>query len=220
MMHFPRFRDLPRKMAGLEIDKRGFPVPWFVAWQDGEPVFPAMDPRKLKLAITRDLCWVCGHELGRIKAFVIGPMCAVNRTSSEPPCHVECARFSALSCPFLTKPAMGRVPLDHYGGSKENVAGEMLERNPGVTLIWQTKRYETWNDGKGGILFDIGKPHHVEWFREGRAASRAEVRESVDTGLPFLHELVTSEETLERREEAAAELRRRLGELEVLLPKA
>jgi hypothetical protein len=219
-MHFPRFRDLPRKMAGLPIDKRGFPVPWFVAWQDGEPVFPAMDPRKLKLAITRGLCWVCGHELGRIKAFVIGPMCAVNRTSSEPPCHVECARFSALSCPFLTKPQMGRVPLEHYGGTVETVAGEMIARNPGVTLLWHTKRYTTWNDENGGILFDIGKPHHVEWFREGRAATRDEVLDSIDGGLPFLYELAMSEETHPQRELAAAEIRHRMAELRPLLPKA
>jgi hypothetical protein len=179
-----------------------------------------MDPRKLKLAITRGLCWVCGHEIGRIKAFVIGPMCAVNRTSSEPPCHVDCARFSALSCPFLTKPNMGRVPLEHYGGTVETVAGEMCARNPGVTLLWHTKRYTTWNDEKGGILFDIGKPHHVEWYREGRAATRDEVLDSIDGGLPFLYELAMSEETHPQRELAAAEIRHRMAELRPLLPKA
>lgn len=216
-MNFPRFRDMPRKMAGLTVDHRGFPVPWFVAWQDGKPVFPALDPRKLKQAIARNLCWVCGGELGRIKAFVIGPMCAVNRTSSEPPCHVECARFSALNCPFLSKPAMGRVPIEHYGGTRENTPGVMLERNPGVTLIWLTRRYDLFNDGAGGILFDIGEPHGVEWYARGRRATRAEVLESIKTGLVELEALAAEESDFVA---ARAELNRRCAAALELVPLA
>jgi hypothetical protein len=217
MADFPRFRAMPRKMAGLAIDHRGFPVPWFVAWQDGKPVFPAMDPRKLQRAIVRNLCWVCGGELGRIKAFVIGPMCAVNRTSAEPPCHLECARFSALNCPFLSKPAMGRVPIEHYGGTRENTPGVMLERNPGVTLIWQTRRYELFDDGAGGTLFDIGKPHSVEWYARGRRATRLEVLESIETGIPHLEALVEADPD---RAGAQAELDRRLAAALELVPQA
>ncbi len=185
---------MPARMRGLPVDHRQFPVPWFVAWRDGEPIFPAMDPRKLKMAWEQNRCWVCGGELGRIKAFVIGPMCAVNRVSSEPPSHLECARFSAMNCPFLSKPNMGRVPHDHYGGDKDSPAGIMIDRNPGVTLVWQTLRAQVFNDGNGKALFDIGKPHHVDWFREGRAATRKEVWDSITTGLPFLVEACKQDE--------------------------
>ena len=200
----PRYSDLPARMRALPLDKRGFPVPWFVArrrlrasiaGKTGQrwPVFPAMDARKRRLAWKDNLCWVCGQKMGRVRAFVIGPMCAVNRTSAEPPCHLDCARWSALNCPFLSRPAMGRVPLDHYGGTGENVPGVMLPRNPGVTLVWQTLRPAIFGAGAGNFLFDIGKPHAVEWYARGRAATRAEVLASIESGLPSLLQLVDAD---------------------------
>ena len=70
-----RYPDLPERMKSLPVDHRGFPVPWFVAWVDGKPVFPAMDGDKLRQAIQFGKCWVCGKPLGRFKYWVIGPMC-------------------------------------------------------------------------------------------------------------------------------------------------
>jgi hypothetical protein len=119
-----------------------------------------------------------------LRAFTIGPMCAVNRTSSEPPSHLECSRFSARNCPFLTRPRMKRVGEENLPCGAVTAAGEMIKRNPGVALVWVTKRYEAFPDGKGGTLFDIGEPHAVEWYAQGREASRAEVLESIETGLP------------------------------------
>jgi hypothetical protein len=192
-----RFPDLPAKMRRLPVDRRGFPVPWFVKWLDGEPVFPAMDGDRMVRAIRQGRCWVCGGELGRLSAFVIGPMCAINLTSAEPPSHLECARFSARNCPFLANPRMRRVPSEKYGGAGPNgAAGVMLDRNPGVTLVWIVKGrgrpYTVRADGPvgAGTLFDIGKPHAIEWYCEGRPATRAEVVDSIESGLPHLQAMV------------------------------
>ncbi len=70
--------------------------------------------------------------------------------------------------------------------NKGNVAGVMIERNPGVTVVWTTKRYKLKPDGMGKMLFDIGEPVSVTWWREGRPATHAEVMESIRTGLPIL----------------------------------
>lgn len=188
-----RFPDLPSRMRRLPVDHRGFPVPWFVAWIDGVPSFPVADGRKFNVAWKEGRCWVCGGHLGRVKAFVVGPMCAVNRTSSEPPSHLECARFSARNCPFLIKPRMKRVGEENLPCGVEEPAGTMIRRNPGAALVWQTLRASRWADGRGGHLFDIGKPHAVEWFAEGQAASREEVLESIRTGLPLLEEMCASD---------------------------
>jgi hypothetical protein len=209
------FPDLPARMRGLPVDHRGFPIPWFVAWQDGAPVFPAMDARKLGQAWRERLCWVCGQKLGRVSAFVIGPMCAINRTSAEPPSHLECARFSARCCPFLSRPQMARVPRDNYGGTREAVAGVMLERNPGVTLVWQTLRPDMFGVGRGAVLFNIGPPHCVEWYAQGRAATRAEVLESIAGGTPALLELVQADPDPDG---ARVEFARRLKAALELLP--
>ena len=104
-----RFPDLPATMRDLPVDHRGFPVPWFVAWIDGKPSFPVADGAKMALAVRQGLCWVCGGKLPKMRASVIGPMCAINRTISEPQSHLECARFSARRCPFMANPRMGRL---------------------------------------------------------------------------------------------------------------
>jgi hypothetical protein len=180
---------LPERMRNLRIDERGYPVPWFVAWvEDGHgrerPEFRAMDARKWRQAVKLKLCWVCGQQLGRWLAFPIGPMCAVNRVTAEPPSHRECAEYSIRNCPFLSQPQMVR----RTDGLPEEVGevGFMIKRNPGVVCLWITRGYELFDDGRGKPLITIGKPDTVTWWREGRPATRAEVEESIESGLPIL----------------------------------
>lgn len=186
--------EIPERIKGLPIGPNGMPVPWFVAWLDGKPEFRAADERKLATAVREKRCWVCGEPLGRFMTFVIGPMCGLNRTSSEPPSHIECARYSARACPFLSRPHMERREngLDAIGTVCP--AGNMIRRNPGVTLLWTTRNYSLFGDGCGGTLFRVGDPTELEWFCEGRPATRAEVAESVRTGLPALESIAKDQD--------------------------
>lgn len=174
----PRIAKLPRW--------RAYPVPWFVQWFDGKPDFRVADAVKQDDATRFGLCWVCGERTGRNVAFVIGPMCAINRVSAEPPCHTDCAVYSAMRCPFLATPTMKRrergLPADYV-----DPAGVMCPRNPGVALVWGTRAYSTFR-APGGYLYDIGEPTQVSWFAHGRPATRAEVLASIDSGLPVLRE--------------------------------
>lgn len=181
---------LPRRMAALPTDERGYPIPWFVDWLDGKPEFRAMDLRKFVRAVKEKLCWVCGERLGVNHVFVAGPMCGINRTSSEPPCHQDCAVWSAQNCPFLSMPRMVRRESD-MPAEAQDAAGFGIKRNPGVCMLWYTRNYEVYRtgaDGAGqaGYLITMGEPERIEWIREGRAATRAEVQESIDSGLPNL----------------------------------
>ena len=103
--------SMPPRIRRLPVSPAGFPVPWFIQWfdggkpcapGDGVPDFRVFDAGKLRLAIKARRCWVCGGQLGVHLAFVIGPMCSINRVISEPPSHRECAVFSATACPFLS----------------------------------------------------------------------------------------------------------------------
>lgn len=178
----PELPPVPKRMQSLPI-RRGYPVPFFVAMVDGEYHFPTADSRKMLQCLLKRLCWVCGKPLGAYLAFTIGPMCAINRISSEPPSHLECAEFSARACPFLVRPKMKRVQ-EHPEGS-EPPPGIYLERNPGVTLIYITRDF-TVLPADTGPLFSVGDPLNVIWYAEGRAATRAEVMASIDSGLPLL----------------------------------
>lgn len=187
--------SLPERMKHLPFDERGYVVPWFVDWIDGKPEFRAMDQRKWRSAIRENRCWVCGGVLGVMKVFVAGCMSGVNRTSSEPPSHYDCAKWSVLNCPFLSNPKMVRREDEVINNEsmREAAPGFAITRNPGVTMLWVTRQYETFPDGKGGRLIQMGEPGRVEWYREGRPATRAEVEESIDTGLPNLVALAQQE---------------------------
>lgn len=176
-------------MKSLPVDERGYVVPWFVEWIDGKPEFRAMDGRKWERAILERRCWVCGEKLGRFLTFVIGPMCGVNRTASEPPCHLECARWSARNCPFLSRPHMARRDHEQLKAAGATSSGVLLERNPGVTLLWTTRSYEVFDAGNGKPLIEIGESEQVEWWAERLPATREQVTASVESGLPFLAEL-------------------------------
>lgn len=193
-MTVSRFPDAPRNITALPVDKRGFPVPHFVPWIDGEPDFQAVDPKTVSRTHLLSLCWICGRPLqGDNKTFVIGPMCAVTRTSSEPPSHLPCARFAATACPFLSKPMAKRAPRT---GRHQPAPGKMIERNPGVTLLWTSPYYRTERQPEGGMLFRIGPPHALEWYAEGRTATRAEIMASIESGLPLLKEQATEPEAM------------------------
>jgi hypothetical protein len=183
------------------------PVPWFVAWIGDTPEFRAMSPVKRMMAITKKLCWVCGEKLGATMVFTAGPMCGINRTSAEPPCHPECARWSACNCPFLANPRMVRREDEVMNAetAMQNMAGIPLLRNPGVTLLWFTRSFSMFPDGMGNYLLEMGEPEFVEWYAQRRFATRDEVLRSISSGLPTLEDVASQQdgglEDLNRRVE-------------------
>jgi hypothetical protein len=214
----PELPELPRHMQGLPVDDRGYPIPWFAAWLDddgnqvhrgeGKADFRVLGGNAVIEAVREKRCWICGGRLGKFKAFVIGPMCAINLVNSEPPSHVECADFAGRACPFLSRPHARRREV----GMPEGVvdpAGIASLRNPKACLVWIIRggygyHRTTVRDGATvgeGLLFDLPEPHEVRWYAEGRKATVAEIEESVAGGLPELEALAQSDE--ERAEIAA-----------------
>lgn len=188
----PELEPLSVRMRALPVDARGFPVPFFVQWIDGAPEFRLMDRAKYVRALREHLCWVCGQPRGRYHTFLIGPMCAVNRVSSEPPSHRECAEWSARNCPFLSRPQMVRREDARTEGAAF-VGGTGIRRNPGVALAWTTRVFRLFRDQEGKPLLELGAPTAVSWWREGRPATRAEVVASIEAGLPALVALADQE---------------------------
>lgn len=192
--------EVPRRIQALPKNDGGYPVPWFVSWIDGKPDFRVVDARKIPIAVKERICWICGEQLGtKWMAFVIGPMCAINLVSSEPPSHRDCAIFAAKACPFLANP---RKPRNEHKLPTEATksAGIGLQRNPGVTLVWITRSYKPFRVPNGaapgagaGVLFQIGPCEEALWFAHSREATRAEIMESIDSGLPLLREPAEAE---------------------------
>lgn len=194
----PELPPLPPRIARLPVDHRGYPVPFFAAWLDdaGEPVergqgradHRVVYPGAQLDALRRAACWICGERVGSHKTFVIGPMCAVNRVSAEPPAHLDCGDWAALACPFLTRPHARRRAAGMPGEAAEAPPGVAIMRNPGVTLVWTTRSFVV-ERVPNGFLCRIGDAEHVRWYAEGRKATRAEVMASIDSGLPALRDV-------------------------------
>lgn len=202
---------MPIRIERLPISENGYPIPWFAATVPltGKRDLRIADAAKRDLAVKRNLCWVCGEKLGVYKAFVIGPMCVVNRTTSEPPTHLECALFSVAACPFLTKPRMRRNDAD-LPSDIEEAPGFSIMRNPGATCIWVCKTYKKFrlSSKSPDWLIQIGEPAQVEWWAEGRPATRTQVETSINSGLPILMDMArqgtdADVKELERRHQEA-----------------
>jgi hypothetical protein len=180
---------MPDRIAALPLcPRRRIPVPWFVAWEDrSQPAdFRIAAAGKIDQAHRNGLCWVCGQPRSRRASFVIGPMCAINRISSEPPSHHDCATYSAQACPFLARPHMLRRPdlLERVqAGELSRGAGDGHLRNPGVVLVWRTHSYTEVGDGRGGRLFRVGDPLRLDWYTQARTATRAEAAAAMLAGV-------------------------------------
>lgn len=206
----PGLPPLPPKMSHLPIDARGFPVPFFVAMVDGKPDHRVADTKKLETCLKRRVCWICGEPLGQFKAYVIGPMCGITRTVADPPSHLDCATYAATACPFLARPHAKRRTIA-LPGDIVFPPGNGIKRNPGVAGVWVSKQFRPFRVDNG-FLFDIGSPTSTTWYCEGRPATRAEVDESITSGLHLLRD-----EAHKEGPEAVAEFVQRCNALDALL---
>jgi hypothetical protein len=215
--------DMPPRIARLARDERGYPVPWFVQWMKDEapatrnapgaaPDFRYADQAFRSAAFKHGFCWVCGQRLGVHKVYVIGPMCVINRVTMEPACHRGCAEFTARACPFLTRPRQKR----NEKGLPEDAGapGVMIKRNPGCVCLYETPLAKPFNAGGGGWLIRLDAPVRVDWWAEGREATRAEVMASIESGYPIL-----MAEAEKDGEEAIQELIQMAARAMKLLPK-
>jgi hypothetical protein len=212
---------LPARVAALPKDSRGYPVPFFVEWVSNgkrakagapgaEPDFRFSRAEFRNKAFKYSLCWICGQPLGVHKVYALGPMCTVNRTTSEPASHRDCATFAATACPFLIRPRQKRnmkgMPDDR------DTPGMMIERNPGCVALYETRQAKAFDAGNGWLI-QLGKPDRVDWYAEGRQATRAEIMASIDAGHPIL-----LEQAMIEGQEAVEELHRWMLDALKLVP--
>lgn len=187
---------VPDRLKHLPTDSKwGLPVPFFVQWLDGNPEFRIADTDAWIKCVQSEVCWICGQPLGVYRAFVIGPMCSINRISADPPGHKECMEYALQVCPFMLNPRFERREKDRPPEYGKEMAGHGIMRNPGVMLLWVTKRGEYHMiDAGNGYLFKLRfEPVSIAWYREGRKATRPEIEESIRTGFPILFQQAQGE---------------------------
>lgn len=180
--------QIPDRLRGRPI-WNGYPTPYFVCWfRDGKlvpetvegavPSFPTTDHSRLVVCRKHNRCWICGQTLGAFKAFVFGPASALARASYEPPSHRDCARYAVQVCPYLINPNFKHATeRGHQLRPGERVLPEVQPHNPGLAVLWITRRYgvEARDPSRGIFVFVPGEPEHVELWAHGRKATYKEV---------------------------------------------
>lgn len=114
----------PDRMAHLEKDRRGFPIPFVVARDNaGEALFTINDTELTDQAIRESLCGICGGELefGDLW-WVGGPLSAFhpNGVFVDGPMHKECSTYALEVCPHLAAPRYTKR-LDNLPGKKNGM---------------------------------------------------------------------------------------------------
>lgn len=142
---------IPEFLKHLPIDKRGYPIPFFVPIKDGIPEFRFADVNKFNLCTEKKLCWICGRKL--IKNcffFLTGPHGLANRVQSDCPMHRECAEATMQLCPHI-----------FYGKAerKENVKfSYQAQEKPDIIYLIRSSKYKIIPSGEGNtqlIRFNV-----------------------------------------------------------------
>jgi hypothetical protein len=189
--------SMPARIARLERDARGYPIPWFVHRpSNGGIDFRGMDPKRFLQAVKERRCWVCGDRLGKYIAFVGGPLSAAQRIYADPPSHVECAEFSAKVCPFLAIPSAQRREANKPAHIE--MAGEQVVENHEATAMLITTDCSM---SPQGVLV-ASEPREIRWFHQGRPATRAEVQHAIQ---------IASEREEVKRHPSRQDIVRKLG---------
>lgn len=163
---------LPQEMQHLPEDSRGYPIPWFVAWYDGKPDFRVVDTKKIKTAVYEHLCWICGGKITKEFVFVKPASALSDRMALEPASHRDCAQWAVRACPFMLSPKAQYRPT-----RDDAVPVDGVERkNPGMFMLWATHTFRPFGPSGGGLAIELGQPHDVLYYTEGRTARPDEIR--------------------------------------------
>lgn len=211
---------IPQSMQDLPRDPRGYPIPFFVMWFDGKPDFRISDMRNIYRCTLERLCMICGKPLPSDEGvFAMGPLSTINRANDEPPMHRVCAEFSAQTCPWMLRPGMKRITKPMPDGTldaAEQNARELVQSTPGavysgapeVWSLYDASHYTVEVMDNKTLMFFLGPPREMYWYRAGRRATYDEVVDALSAGAAFLrnHPTMDSPEGHKQLDDAMTEL--------------
>lgn len=166
---------IPKELAHLKLDSRGYPIPYFVSYRDGEPEFRIMDTNRLQMIVERKVCHICGKKLPSDYCyFIAGPMGLKNKISTDAGMHRVCAEFSMKACPHLYLQKAERRLNDALAKAAEAVNPFHLPDKPDTLYLVKVDKWkQTIEEGRPFIHF---RPVATEKYTyvEGKLLKAAE----------------------------------------------
>ena len=116
---------LPEKMQHMEVDERGFPVPFIVLRdKEGKPKFTANDTVKVAFCRTKKMCAICGKAMFKDMWVAGGVLSAFHPQGVyiDTPVHRECGEYALQVCPYLAFTAYnGKVDIKKLQAKADGV---------------------------------------------------------------------------------------------------
>lgn len=176
--------NIPDRMAHLERDHRGYPIPYIVLRSDdGRAHFTVNDSARVANAAKKELCAICGKRLYRGERwFGGGPMSAFHEHGAylDGPTHHECGTFALQTCPYLAAPKYtGRIDAQTIRpGTLEDriilVDNTTIPDRPDVFVFACATSYKVITE-PGRLLFRPKRPWVTyECWAQGRKLTREE----------------------------------------------
>lgn len=156
MRHLPTYKGLP------------VPVVQFIG-SDGTPDFKVIDEAKKVNCLKNRLCAICGGKLHRVIAFIGGEKSVRSRLFTDPGMHRECAKYAAVTCPFLANSEAGYSGADpkHLGDGQSVVREYELvcPMRAKKMAIYYTETYDFGLiAGQGPMIYvHAGPPVEIDW---------------------------------------------------------
>jgi hypothetical protein len=170
---------IPPRMSHLELDQRGYPIPWVVYRdKDNRPHFQINDDKKRYASMALGVCGICAHDLLRGRWFVGGPISAFHEHGAfaDPPMHYECAQYALAVCPYLAMSRYNkRVDDKTLGGGRPTllINSTMIDRRPDVFVCAMSTRQRLIKGPFPNVV--PGRPFvRVEYWRNGKQLSQGE----------------------------------------------
>lgn len=95
---------VPKRMRGLQRDRRGYPTPFIILRDtDGKPMFAINDSLRVNRCIRERRCAICGNRMDGPMWFAGGPLSAFHENGGylDTPAHHECMQYALTVCPYL-----------------------------------------------------------------------------------------------------------------------
>jgi hypothetical protein len=185
---------IPRRMNALQLDVRGYPIPYVVLRDtDGCPHF-ALNNTLRQLRVLQEMrCSICGGKLDKVLWFVGGPQSAFHLYGAygDPALHHECMTYALQMCPYLAMPNYirsvnvgtidpAKLPPEVKGFVDISLNPERPTLFVAVAAKGQSVRYHTRH--RASIM-----PHrpyvNVEYWRHGIRITEDEAKPLVEESL-------------------------------------
>lgn len=161
--------DIPKELAHLKIDKRGYPVPFFVSWINGDPEFRYLDKARIDMIIDNKVCHICGKKLHKDYCyFISGPLGYQNRISSDAGMHRVCAEFSLMACPHLYLQKAERRDNDELGKAIASAPSPVIRDKPSCLFLIKASKFKIVLHNGQKLLRYTPVSHELYTYENGR----------------------------------------------------